>query len=352
MPDAAEPAGATACLDCGAEVAPGLLSCPGCHRLVHAARLKQLADEARRADSPTAALVAWRSALELLPPGTRQHEAVSARIAELGRQVDASARAPSPPTTSGDPEGRKGLAGATGLAGTLALLAWKFKFAAVFVLTKGKLLLLGLTKASTFLSMAVTVGLYATLFGWRFALGIVVSIYIHEMGHVAALLRYGIKASAPLFIPGLGAVIRLRQSLGDPRQDARVGLAGPIWGLGAALAAYGIGLALDSPVWAAIAHFGAWVNLFNLLPIWQLDGGRAFHALSRRQRWLAALVIAVAWSLTSEGLLILILIVAAINAASAPAPSEPDPGALLQYSALVAILSALTQIHVAVPPGR
>ena len=124
---------------------------------------------------------------------------------------------------------------ATGAVGTLALALWKFKFLAFMVLSKGKLLLLGLTKASTFLSMFATVGVYWTAFGFRFALGFVLSIYIHEMGHVAALARYGIAASAPLFIPGVGAFIRLKQEFTDPRQDARVALAGPIWGLGAAL---------------------------------------------------------------------------------------------------------------------
>ena len=84
--------------------------------------------------------------------------------------------------------------------------------------------------------MLAAFGVYWTVFGGRFALGFVLSIYIHEMGHVAALMRYGVPATAPLFIPGLGAVIRLRQSFINPREDARVGLAGPIWGCGAALA--------------------------------------------------------------------------------------------------------------------
>src|SRR5206468_952877 len=85
---------------------------------------------------------------------------------------------------------------------------------------------------------------------WKFALGLVASIYVHEMGHVAALLKYGVRASAPMFIPGLGAVIRMKQALGDPQQEARVGLAGPAWGVGAALAAYaaflGTGLSYEA----------------------------------------------------------------------------------------------------------
>ncbi len=74
-------------------------------------------------------------------------------------------------------------------AGALGLALWKFKFLGAFVATKGKLLLLGLTKGSTFLSMILSLGVYWTAWGWKFALGLVVSIYVHEMGHVA-MLRY------------------------------------------------------------------------------------------------------------------------------------------------------------------
>ena len=113
---------------------------------------------------------------------------------------------------------------------------WKFKFLAVLLLTKAKFLLLGLTKASTFFSMMAAFGVYWTVFGGWFALGFVLSIYIHEMGHVAALMRYGVPATAPLFIPGVGAVIRLRQSFINPRRRcprrpgrADLGLRAPPW---------------------------------------------------------------------------------------------------------------------------
>jgi Zn-dependent protease len=189
---------------------------------------------------------------------------------------------------------------ASGILGTLALAAWKFKFLAIVVFSKAKLLLLGLTKASTFLSMFAMVGVYWTAFGFWFALGLVLSIYVHEMGHVAALTRYGVPATAPLFIPGLGAVIRLKQGFTDPRQDARVGLAGPIWGLGAAVICALVFVATQQKVWAALAQFGALINLFNLMPIWQLDGGRAFRSMNRPQRWLAATSVATAWAITED----------------------------------------------------
>jgi Zn-dependent protease len=229
--------------------------------------------------------------------------------------------------------------------GGLLLVLWKAKFLVLLVVTKAKFLLLGLTKMGTLLSMLAAAGVYWSLWGWKFALGIVGSIYVHEMGHVAALRRYGIKASAPMFLPGIGAVIRLRQHPATPGEDARVGLAGPMWGLGAALAAYGIYLATGSTVWGAIAHFGAWVNLFNLLPFWQLDGGRGFRALTRPHRWLAAAAIAAAWFVTSQGLFLLLLVAAVAQAFARPA-AKPDRDALWLYVFLLAAFTYLIAVPV------
>ena len=174
--------------------------------------------------------------------------------------------------------GKAGLAG----VGIWACCSGSSSSSSSSFLTKAKFLLLGLTKASTLFSMLLSMGVYWAAFGWPFAVGLVLSIYVHEMGHVYLLTRFGVKAEAPMFIPGLGAVIRLRQSFTDPRQDALVGLAGPIWGLGAAIWGPGPGTATGEPYFLAIARLGAWINLFNLIPIWQLDGGRAFRALGAR----------------------------------------------------------------------
>jgi Zn-dependent protease len=164
------------------------------------------------------ALQNWREALELLPRESRQHQVISAKITELGTQLTAG---PIPPK---NPAGNQTLRSRlTAGISAIALAAWKLKA-----------LLLGLTKATTLLTMFVSFSVYWTIWGWRFALGIVLSIYVHEMGHVIALRRLGFKASAPMFIPGLGAVIRLQQQVVNPNEDAEIGLAGPIYGLGAA----------------------------------------------------------------------------------------------------------------------
>ena len=332
MPESYQP---RICDSCGTEIAPRLLSCPACGRLVHGDRLRHLAQqaaEARHAGDLAGSLTAWRGALELLPASSKQAETIAATVEELSRQVDDDAGGAAEHQR---PAWAKG-GGALAAAG---LLVWKLKFILGFLITKGKVLLLGLTKASTLFSMLLSAGLYWTLWGWKFAVGLVVAIYIHEMGHVAALRRLGIRATAPMFIPGLGAVIRLKQYPANPREDARVGLAGPIWGVGSVIAAYGLHLATGWESLAAIARFAAWINLFNLLPFWQLDGGRGFRALGKSHRWQVVAAIGAMWFLTAEGLLLLLLVVAGGRTLFSAAPEESDRTTRWQFVSLIVVLS-------------
>ena len=156
-------------------------------------------------------------------------------------------------------------------AGILALLA-KFK-AVIFLLPKLKLF------ASTG-TILVSLAAYALLWGWPFAAGFIALLFVHEMGHVIALRREGLKASAPMFIPFMGAVISAR-SLGDNAlAEARVGLAGPILGsIGSAVCIL-IWHATGNDIWRALAFTGFFLNLFNLLPVVPLDGGRAMAAMA------------------------------------------------------------------------
>ena len=329
-----------ACPLCGTDVAAALLACPACGWLRFAEDLKRLAaeaDEHSGAGRFTEALVAWRTALDLLPPNSNQYTVVAERIAELGRQGPAKPEQPRPHWTR-----------RTGVFGAIALVLWKFKIVIVFLLTKGKLLLLGLTKAGTLFSMLLSVGVYWQAFGWKWAVGVVASIYVHEMGHVAMLRHFGIPATAPMFLPGIGAVIRSRFYPTDVVAQARVGLAGPIWGLGAALTCFLVFRLTDLPAWGALAEIGAWINLFNLAPVWQLDGAHGFKALTRSQRWIAAGAIAIAWALSSKGLLVLLLIFAVLAALSDKAASQPDRRTLLEYVVLIGALTALTTIPIPV----
>jgi Zn-dependent protease len=163
----------------------------------------------------------------------------------------------------------KRLAGA--LAALGALLA-KAK-ALIFLLPKLKLL-------TTFGSMLVSIAAYGLFFGLPFALGLVLLLFLHEIGHVIQLRREGIKASAPMFIPFLGAVISAKSMGKDAAAEARVGLAGPVLGTVASLVPLAIWLLTGSDFWRALAYIGFLLNLFNLLPVVPLDGGRAMAALS------------------------------------------------------------------------
>ena len=337
------------CVDCGTELAESLLVCPACHGLVHRQDLERLADEAKRAEAAgdlTGALAAWRSALDLLPAASRQANVIAERVAALREKVDERSSLLGPRAASGPKAGTRA-ARILAPLGAAGLLLWKAKAILALVATKGKLLLLGLGKASTMSTLLLSLGLYWAAWGWPLALGLLLSIYVHEMGHVAALTRYGMKASAPMFIPGVGALVRLRQRPVDAREDAAIGLAGPLWGLGAALVAYVIFRITDREIFAALAKLGAWINLFNLLPIWQLDGGRAFRALGRGGRLLAAAALAVAFLASREGLLLLLLLTAGLRAFG-EAPAASDRRALVEYLVLVGALTALAALPLAV----
>jgi Zn-dependent protease len=191
--------------------------------------------------------------------------------------------APARDNPFGDPGRARGAGPARGLrkrtgsalAGLLALLA---KFGAALkallvALPNFKLL----TTAGTAL---VSVAAYSLFWGWTFAAGFVVLLFIHEMGHVLQLRREGIKASAPMFVPFLGALI-MAKSLGENAlAEARVGLAGPILGSLAAAAVAVAGALTDSSLLLALAYVGFLINLFNLLPVVPLDGGRAMAAMA------------------------------------------------------------------------
>jgi Zn-dependent protease len=212
------------------------------------------------------------------------------------------------------------------------------------ILWKFKTVLLGLTKMGTLLSMLLSLGVYWSLYGWALALGLVISIYIHEMGHVVALRQFGIPAGAPMFIPGLGAIIQLRGVSLPPVQDARIGLAGPIYGLGAAIIALVCYLTTHLGIWAAIANLGAIINLFNLIPIWQLDGARGFHSLTQRQRVILLVLAAGLWITTSVGMLFPIVIGMGYRLFRKDASTTPDNIGLLQFGALLVALTVMLTV--------
>jgi Zn-dependent protease len=177
--------------------------------------------------------------------------------------------------------------------------------------TKAKLLLVALPKLKLFTtsaSMLVSIVAYQLIFGWLFSIGFVLLLLLHELGHVFQLRREGVKASAPMFIPFLGAVISAKSMGDDAGAEARVGLAGPVLGSIATLVPLGIWLATGSHFWQALAFVGFFLNLFNLLPILPLDGGRAMAALSP-WIWLVGLAGLVAMAFFFPSPIVLLILV-------------------------------------------
>jgi Zn-dependent protease len=185
--------------------------------------------------------------------------------------------------------------------------SWLGRLAAPFAaliafFSKIKVVLLALTKVkflATAGSMLVSIVAYASIWGWKFGVGFVLLLLVHEYGHVIQLRREGVKdASAPIFIPFLGALIWSKSLGGNAAAEARVGLAGPILGSVGAVACLLVYGLTGADLWRALAFTGFFLNLFNLLPVGFLDGARAAAALSP---WV--------WLLGVFGMVVLVLTV-------------------------------------------
>jgi len=162
--------------------------------------------------------------------------------------------------------------GGTNWRGLLSRLLWPV--VALF----GVLAKLG--SLAKFAGVFVAFGGYALIWGWKFALGVIALIFVHEMGHYLEAWREGLKPSWPVFIPFLGAYVR--HTGGNPWQTARVALAGPILGALSGVVCWVLAESADSDLLRALAYFAFFINLFNLVPIGFLDGGQAWKAT----RWL------------------------------------------------------------------
>jgi Zn-dependent protease len=177
------------------------------------------------------------------------------------------------PEPARKPPAWKRIGGAVAAAGLLVV-----KFGAKL---KGLLLLLPKLKLlTTSASMLVSIGAYALIWGWRFGVGFVLLMLIHELGHVIQLRREGIKTGPVTFIPFLGAYVAMKEMPEDAAAEARVGLAGPVLGTLGCLIPWALYAMTGDDLFKALTFIGFFLNLFNLLPVLPLDGGRAMGALS------------------------------------------------------------------------
>jgi len=182
--------------------------------------------------------------------------------------------AAAPPAPASPPRsGLKRLLGPLLVAGLVV-----FKFGAKL---KALLLLLPKLKAlTTAVSMLASVAAYALIWGWKFAVGFVALLFAHEMGHYFQMRREGVKPSFMLFVPFLGAAIGARSLGGNALAEARIGLAGPVLGTLACAALLPVAAGTGEDFWYALIFTGFLLNLFNLLPVLPLDGGRAMAAMA------------------------------------------------------------------------
>jgi Zn-dependent protease len=230
---------------------------------------------------------------------------------------------------------RKGLAGLGGGLAALGALLLKFQWL-------GFLLKFGWAGISALVSIA----LYAVVFGWAFAVGLVTLLFIHEMGHALVMKLKGIPLGGLVFIPMLGAAVFMRQRPKNARDEAEIGIAGPLAG---ALASIGcLALAWRDPdqVWAPLAYFGFFINLFNLIPVLPFDGGRVLAAIDRRV-WIIGFLGLLAFQIWSwingdfSPWLLFFVIMAATQFWARRLPDTPETQAYYHVPLLTRILIAL-----------
>ncbi|MDM5212974.1 site-2 protease family protein [Peribacillus sp. NJ4] len=154
----------------------------------------------------------------------------------------------------------------------------------LFFLGKMKWLfaLLKIAKVGSLISIFISLGAYALVYGWKFAVALIYLIYIHEMGHLLAAKRKGIKTSNAIFIPFVGALISLKEEPKNANQEAYLAFGGPLLGTLAFLPAIPLFMMTENPFWLLVITLGAMINLFNLMPVHPLDGGRIVGVISTK----------------------------------------------------------------------
>src|SRR6266568_1399421 len=179
-----------------------------------------------------------------------------------------------------------GLAGLGGIGALLAALL-KFQWLAIF-------LKFGFAGFSAIVSIVI----YSFLFGWPFAVGLVALLFIHEMGHALVMKLKGLPVGGMIFIPMLGAAVLMNKMPKNAKDEAEVGIAGPIAGAIASSVCLLLAIVYPGTLWAPLAYFGFFINLFNLIPIVPFDGGRILAAIDRRI-WIIGFIGLVAFQIWS-----------------------------------------------------
>ena len=199
----------------------------------------------------------------------------------------------------------------TSLGGLLLV----FKVTKIWAIIKAMFIFLKFGKfLTTGLSMLLMILTYTYIYGWKYAIGIVLLLFVHEMGHLTAARRLGIDTSLPMFIPFIGAIIQMKEAPKDAKTEAIVGIAGPIFGAIGAFICLLIGQVFDSALLLALAYFGFILTVFNLIPAHPLDGGRIVTAISLKI-WIIGIPIMVFFSLVFFNPIAILISILAIKKA-------------------------------------
>ena len=308
------------CARCSHYLQPGSLACPECQTLAYGPHLNQLAASAALAEKEgnlPHARERWTEALTWLPADAHQANQIHQHLATLDTQQK----------TADDKRARwtKKL----GPFAPILLGAAKFK-SAFFLLFKLKFLL-------GFVSFF---GLYWVLFGWRFAAGFMLAILIHEMGHYIAVRSRGLKADLPAFAFGRAYVRWYNEGL-SLAAIASIALAGPLAGLLAALAFGGLYLWTHLQIFSALTYASAWLNLFNMIPVFNFDGAQATYALDRLQRGLLLAACIILFALMHEAVFLFIGAGMTYRLFTRDVPEKGSPATLAGYLGMFFALGAV-----------
>ena len=259
-----------------------------------------------------------------------------------------------------EPQKKRKARGLGTIAATVAVVAAKFKVILAFIL-QFKFALLGLKLLAGSWTFLLSLWIYVLFFGWKLGIVILLVIAAHELGHYFAYRAYGLTARLPVFVPLLGAYTQ-GAIAPDLEQDANIALAGPLTGLALAAACYAAGLFSGDSFWYACADIGAFINLFNMIPVPPFDGGRVIGAVWPGI-WIVgiALFVVAAAFLHVPVILVLLLallgvptIVATFRGGGDPRAATMTTGARLRVgtwyvATILALIALLGQAHSALP---
>lgn len=310
----------TNCKRCAKELSGDALACDACHALLYTDEINRYVEQAKvleAQEQPGLARELWLKALLYLPSESKQAEWIRMHTSYLERIAPTSSQAGASPDHP-----------------------WARKFAplapiAIF-LAKSKTLLALLFKANFLFSLVSFIAVYWALFGASFGIGFAILILLHEMGHFIDIFRRGLPVDMPVFLPGLGAYVRW-QALGVSVEDrAEISLAGPLAGLLAAIGCAIVWARTGSPLWAALARSGAWLNVLNLTPVWMLDGGLATNALSKTSRWILLWSALALWMMFGQSIFFIVALGFGWRLFTKDFPTEPSEWVLGYFVAVLA----------------